>query len=502
MQLRPYQQRAVEAVQRGWGEWKSQLGVAATGAGKTIMFSHLAAAEAGRTLILAHRKELIHQAVTKLHDATGIFATVESGECRAIPGHGIVVASVQSMRRRLKRYDPADFDLIICDEAHHALSPEWKAVLDHFSGARILGVTATPDRADKRSLGKVFQSVAFEIGLLELIAEGHLVPLRAKKLDIEVDVGMKAALRRKRDVSEEEASEAVQARIEALARAVAAETWDRKALVFLPRCDVSEHFAELLRAAGLDARHVAGDSSDRAETLAWFEGPGCKVLCNAMLLTEGYDNPSVDCVCCLRPTTSRALYAQIIGRGTRMAPGKNHCLILDPLWLSGDLNLCKPADLVASGEDHRRVLQEKLDEGLELTEAEAIARAEVEELMAKRLEESKRKKAPKGLVDPLAWAVGIHDSNLVEWEAVMPWEEEPATAEQVAELTKWGLWAEGEGMTRGYAGVLLERVRMRDALGLATPKQVQLLKRLGEPNADTMSKAQAGLFLGRRLARR
>ena len=501
MQLRPYQQRAVEAVQAGWGEWKSQLGVAATGAGKTIMFSHLAAAETGRTLILAHRKELITQAVAKLNDATGIFATVESGDSRAIPGHGIVVASVQSMRRRLKRYDPADFDLIICDEAHHSLSTEWQAVLDYFKDARVLGVTATPDRSDRKSLGKVFQKVAFEIGLLELISQGHLVPLRAKKLDIEVDVGMKAALRRKRDVSEEEASEAVQARIEALARAVAAETWDRKALVFLPRCDVSEHFAELLQSTGINARHVAGDSPDRAELLDWFAEPGCKTLCNAMLLTEGYDQPDVDCICCLRPTTSRSLYAQIIGRGTRTAPGKDYCLILDPLWLSGELNLCKPADLVASNADHRQILQKKLDEGLELTEAETIARAEVEELMAKRLEESKRKKAPKGLVDPLAWAVGIHDSDLIEYEPAMPWEEEQPTSEQVAELTKWGLWGEGEDMTRGFAGVLLERVRMRDALGLATPKQLRLLRRFGEPNADTMSKKEAGLFLGRRIKR-
>lgn len=501
MTLRPYQQRAVDSVVAGWGEWKSQLGVAATGAGKTVIFSHLAAGESGRTLILAHRQELVNQAVQKLHDATGIFATVERGSCRAIPGHGVVVGSVQSMRRRLAKYPADAFGLVICDEAHHSLSPEWSAVIEHFSTARLLGVTATPDRSDKRNLGKLFQNVAFEIGLLELIAEGHLVPLRACKLDVEVDVGMKSALRRKKDVSEDEASEAVNARIVALARALAVELWDRKGLVFLPRCDVSEHFAELLRAEGIDARHIAGNSPDRAEILAWFEAPGHKVLCNAMLLTEGYDCPPVDAICCLRPTTSRSLYAQIIGRGTRTYPGKDHCLILDPLWLSGDLNLCKPADLVAAGEDHREALQKHLDTGMMLSEAELLARADVEELMASRLKQARRKKAPKGMVDPLAWAVGIHDSDLMEWEAVMPWEEEAPTAEQVKELTTWGLWAEGETMTRGYAIKLLERVKMRDALGLATPKQVALLRRLGEPNADVMSKAQAGAFFSRRIRR-
>jgi superfamily II DNA or RNA helicase len=501
MNLRPYQQRAVDSVVAGWEEWKSQLGVAATGAGKTVIFSHLAAGESGRTLILAHRQELVNQAVEKLHAATGIFASVEQGNNRAMPGHGVIVASVQSMARRLAKYAPDAFDLVICDEAHHALSSEWRTVIDHFSPARLLGVTATPDRSDRRSLGKVFQRVAFEIGLLELIGEGHLVPLRACKLEIEVDVALRSRLRKSRDVSEDEASEAVAARIEALARSLAAEVWDRKALIFLPRCDVSEHFAELLRAEGIDAKHIAGDSPDRAETLAWFAQPGPKVLCNAMLLTEGYDQPDIDAICCLRPTTSRSLYAQIIGRGTRTAPGKDHCLILDPLWLSGELNLCKPADLVAAGEDHREILQRKLEEGKELTEAELEARAEVEERMAERLREARRKKAPKGLVDPLAWAVGIHDSDLVEWEAVMPWEEEPATAHQVSILTTWGLWTEGEGMTRGFASKLLDRVILRDKLGLATPKQVMKLKQLGEPNADVMTKAQAGAYLGRRFGR-
>ena len=182
MDLRPYQQRAVDAVTAGWSQWKKQLGVAATGAGKTIIFSHLAAAHPGRTLILAHREELVSQAVEKLRAATGIFASVEQGAARAMPGHGVIVGSVQSVRRRLAKYARDAFDFIICDEAHHALSAEWQAVLGYFESARVLGVTATPDRSDRKSLGRYFENLAFEIGLLELIGSGHLCGLRALRL--------------------------------------------------------------------------------------------------------------------------------------------------------------------------------------------------------------------------------------------------------------------------------------------------------------------------------
>lgn len=497
MQLRDYQTRAVGAVQAGWTQWQRQLGVAATGAGKTVMFSHLAAAEKGRTLILAHREELVTQAVEKLRQSTGIFASVEQGASRAMPGHGVIVGSVQSMRRRLKKYAPDAFDLVIADEAHHSLSEEWQAVLGYFESARVLGVTATPDRSDRRSLGMYYQNLAFEIGLLELIGSGYLCPLRALRLGVELDA---RSLRIKRgDIRADDAAELISPHLMELARAVAAEIWDRKALIFLPRCDVSEAFAAALCAQSIDARHVAGISDDRSEQIEWFAqaGPG-SALCNAMLLTEGYDNPDIDCIVCLRPTKSRSLYAQIVGRGTRIADGKEYCLLLDPLWLSGEIDLCRPADLTAGNELHRDKLQARLDEGLDLLAAEAIAQKDVEEALAERLKEAqKMKKAPRGLVDPLAWAVGIHDSNLEQYEPAMPWECEAPTLEQMKELTEWGVWT--ENMTRGFAEKLLERLAQREALGLASPKQVMKLRQFGEPNADVMTKAQAGYLLGQRL---
>ena len=329
MVLREYQQRALASVEAGWSTYQRQLGVAATGAGKTILFSHIAAQEKGRTLILAHRSELVKQAVEKLHAATGIFATVEQGTQTALPGHGVIVGSVQSMKSRLGKYQADSFGLIICDEAHHVMSEEWQKVLSHFPQARVLGVTATPDRSDAKSLGGYFQNLAFEIGLLELIASGHLCSLRSMQIGAEID--MRSLHKKRRDINADEVADCISPVLGAVAKAASSEMWDRKTLVFLPRCDVSEKFAQELCANGINARHVAGDSADREEILAWFRNaPPGSALCNAMLLTEGYDQPDIDCILCLRPTQSRALYCQIIGRGTRTSPGKGHCLILDP----------------------------------------------------------------------------------------------------------------------------------------------------------------------------
>jgi superfamily II DNA or RNA helicase len=480
--------------------------VAATGAGKTILFSHLAARQEGRTLILAHREELIRQAVEKLHAATGIHATVERAEQRAMPGHRVIVASVQSMRRRLKKYASDAFDLIICDEAHHVLAAEWQAVLTHFSGCpRILGVTATPDRTDKRSLGEFFERVAFEVGLIDLIREGYLVDLRTMKLDVEIDLS--SMRKAQRDFTPEELAAAVHPRLALLAEEVSAQIWDRKALIFLPLCELSEKFAFLLRGRGINCDHVSGMSHDRQELLEWFATPGPKALCDAMLLTEGFDQPDVDAIVCLRPTKSRALYSQIIGRGTRLSPGKDHCLILDPLWLTEKHSLCQPADLTGGDELHKEKLKEQLDLGVDLLEAEEVAKANAAEALAEKLEEAKREavrlkrlamQAPKGMIDPKRFCdiLGYHGAltPLTDGEI-------PASMLQSAALSKLGIWP--DKLTHGDAAFLLDLIERRKVDGLASPAQVMLLDRLGEANASRLSKGEAGhtmsvVFKGKR----
>jgi hypothetical protein len=309
-----------------------------------------------------------------------------------------------------------------------------------------------------------------------------------------------SALRRKRgDLAAGDVGGALSPRLAAVADAVADEIWSRKTLVFLPLCETSESFAAALRARGIDARHVAGDSPDRAELLEWFTTPGPKCLCNAMLLTEGYDEPSVDCLVMLRATASGALYSQMVGRGTRLHPDKQFLLVLDPLWITGDHRLCKPADICAGSPEHRDALQAQLDLGEDLLEAEEKAQVNMAESLEKKLAEAAKKKAPRGLVDPVAWALALHDGDLAHWTPTMQGDSEPATDVQREYLQEFGLWAEGEAMCYGYASALLKRVWERKRMGLASPKQVALLRKLGVANADIMRAGEARYFISKRL---
>ena len=174
--MRPYQQQAVEGVFAAWTEFDRVLGVAPTGSGKTVQFAHVAARRirAGRVLILVHREELLDQAHDKIARTVGLSADKEKADDYASLSSDIVVASVQTLsrRNRLLRFPPNHFANVIIDEAHHVPAASYLGILQHFNGAKVLGVTATPDRGDKKNLAAYFETVAFEITLTELIKAG------------------------------------------------------------------------------------------------------------------------------------------------------------------------------------------------------------------------------------------------------------------------------------------------------------------------------------------
>ena len=473
MKLYPHQDQAVRSVESGWAHARRQLLVAATGAGKTVMFSHLAKRQEGRTLILAHREELVDQAVKKLRAATGIEASVEMGKRRSTDTR-VVVASVQSMRTRMHQFDRKRFDLIVADEAHLSLADEWQEVLGHFDCDRILGVTATPSRSDKKALGEYYERIAFEINLLDLIKMGYLCPLRAKTLDVEITTTWTG---RKKNITEKEAEDALSPQMLNLAKAVAAEIWDRKALIFLPSCKLSKQFADVLKNVyGIDADHIQGDDKDRKDKREWFAQPGPKTMCNAQLWSTGFDQPDIDCIVWLRMTDSAAFFQQGIGRGTRISPGKDHCLILDPLWITEGMDLCRPADLLGESRLKRDAVQRLLDGGEDLVSAVEKSEPDVEAALIEQLKEAQRdKKAPKGLINPLAWSIGIHDSDLSTYEPTMPWELDPPTEAQIDVLKRWKIYT--ENIRRGYAEQIIERIMDRSRRGMATPPQVMLLNK-------------------------
>lgn len=420
--LRPYQQQCVDAVLSGFGEFQKQLVVVPTGGGKTIVFSHLAKhfnEQGQRVLILAHRGELLQQAADKLHRSTGIFAQTEKAEMSASLQSDVVVASIQTMRgKRLAKWPQDHFGLVIVDEAHHALADSYQSVLQHFAPAKVLGVTATPDRGDKKNLGKYFQNIAFEISLFDLIHQGYLSRITVQSVPIEID--LKGIRTIAGDYNETDLSERIEPWLEQIAVAIREIAAFRRTLVFLPLCATSRKMAEILNSVGLVATHVDGQSEDRKEIARRFASGELDVVCNAMLWTEGFDDPGIDCVVVLRPTKSRALYSQMIGRGTRIAPAKSDLLLLDFLWLHEKHNLIRPAHLIASTDEQAQIMQKMIESGggkqmaLELEGVASEAQAQREKKLQEELA-AKAKRAAK-TIDAMEFCLSLHVPDLGEFE--------------------------------------------------------------------------------------
>ncbi len=323
MTLRDYQKEAKQAVLQAWeAGTRATLMVLPTGTGKTIVFSSIieeVVRQGGRALVLAHRGELLQQAADKLATATGLGCAVEKAEENALDTwFNVVVGSVQTLQKE-KRRNGHNFTHIIVDEAHHAISPSYRAVLDHFPEASILGVTATADRGDKRDLGEVFETLCYEYTLPAAINAGWLSRIQALTIPLDIDLdGVKQSAG---DFAAAGVASALDPYLHQIAEHLVIEAGDRKTVVFLPLVATGKKFRDILLSKGVDAREVDGESRDRAETLDWFRrADKGAVLCNAMLLTEGWDQPDVDCICVLRATKIRSLYAQMVGRGARPLP--------------------------------------------------------------------------------------------------------------------------------------------------------------------------------------
>jgi len=502
--LRPYQTACLNQTIQGFELFDRQLGVLPTGGGKTIVFSHLAKTFLPRkTLILAHRDELIDQAIQKLHAATGVFAQKEKAEWKASLSAEVVVASIQTMQRRLDKWPSDHFGLVVADEAHHAISQSWQQVLSHFSGAKVLGVTATPDRGDKKNLGKYFQNIAFEISLFDLIDDGWLSRIAVKSVPIKI--GLSQVRQTAGDYNDSDLGKALDPYLRQIAQVIAEEAVFRKVLVFLPLIATSQSFCSICREHGLNAEHIDGMSPDRQSKLERYAKGKIDVLCNAMLLTEGYDCPEISCVVVLRPTRSRALYSQMVGRGTRTFPGKENLLLLDFLWLHEAHSLIRPAHLVAQSEEVAEEMTKEAEKlgrdgqmSLDLKVLESECRKQREAKLQEELALKARKKAR--TIDAMEFALSIHSSALAEYQPTMPWELEAPSIGQIDVLTHNGIDI-STVKSKGHASKIIDVLMLRNRLKLSTPKQIRLMRRLGHLNPETVSLEKATAFIGRRLGR-
>ena len=494
MELRPYQETARQKVQEEWEEGKKRtLLVLPTGTGKTIVFSKIIedrVKKGERVLVIAHRGELLEQASDKLYKSTGLKTATEKAEQTSLGSfYRVVVGSVQTLQRekRLNQFPPEYFDTIIIDEAHHAISDGYQRVLQHFESANVLGVTATPDRGDMRNLGSYFESLAYEYSLPEAIKSGYLSPIKALTIPLKLDLSN--VKQQAGDFSTKDLGTALDPYLEQIAEEMKKQCLNRKTVVFLPLVKTSQKFRNILNKHGFKAAEVNGESTDREQVLKDYEEGKYNVLCNSMLLTEGWDCPSVDCVIVLRPTKVRALYSQMVGRGTRLAPGKKELLLLDFLWHTERHELCHPANLIATDEKVAKKMTESIEElgtPIDLEEAEQQAKEDValerEESLAKQLSEMKRRK--RKLVDPLQFEMSIQASDLTDYVPSFGWQMSPPTDKQVKALEKWGIFPD-EIENAGKAEMLINRLVKRRDAGLSTPKQIRFLENRGFQHVGT-----------------
>nr|DAF12094.1 MAG TPA: Chromatin remodeling complex ATPase [Caudoviricetes sp.] len=489
MELRKYQQESINSIQEEWNNGRKRtLLVLPTGCGKTVVFTKLAeemVKQGKRVLILSHRTELLEQASDKLFKITGLKTALEKADSTAIGSWcRVSVGSVQTLQRdkRLNQFPKDYWDVIIVDEAHHILSDGYMKVMKYFDVANVLGVTATPDRSDMRNLGSYFESLAYEYSLVQAIKEGYLSKIKALTIPLSLDlsnVSMSAG-----DFKASDVGTALDPYLEQIADEMVKQCADRKTVVFLPLVKTSQKFRDILNAKGFRAAEVNGESKDRAEVLQDFEDDKYNVLCNSMLLTEGWDCPSVDCVVVLRPTKVRALYSQMVGRGTRLHPGKEELLLLDFLWHTERHELCRPAHLICETPEVAQKMVENMEEQtgvmLDLEDMEVKAAEDVvaqrEEALAKQLEEMRKRK--RKLVDPLQFEMSIHAEDLSNYVPNFGWEMAPASDKQIKALEKYGIFTDEIG-NAGKANLLLDRLHKRQSEGLTTPKQIRFLEGRG-----------------------
>lgn len=358
LELRRYQREAVDAVFDGWDAGEQRLGgVAPTGAGKTVIFSSIIdrAHQRGcrRTVLLAHRDELITQAMDKLssvapHLRAGVVAAGRD-ESHA----RVVVASVQTLRSPKRLARMRNVGLVVVDEAHHATAPTYRTIMEHLGcfsagGALALGVTATMERADGGKLGDIWQNLAFEIPIKPLIDDGYLVKPRGVHVRVD-DLNLDTVKRNRGDFADGDLGRALSDSLapDRIVEAVQNHAGGRQGLLFAPTVDFAELMAQRLNEAGLPAAVVTGRQStdERRAILADFRVGKIQWLTNCMVLTEGTDLPMAEVCVIARPTKSRGLFIQMVGRVLRPWAGKRDALVLDVVGVSKRMRLASLAAL-------------------------------------------------------------------------------------------------------------------------------------------------------------
>ena len=543
MRLRDYQEEEAAGVFREWADHASTLAVLPTGLGKTVLFAEVIRRmheRGARAMVLAHREELITQAADKIRRVTGLDAQVEMGEYRVQPYFGemppVVVSTVQTQCAggdgggRMSKFDPQDFGLVVIDEAHHATAGTYRRCIDWYRqnpACRVLGVTATPDRADEAALGQVFESVAYKYGVLDAIHNGWLVPIEQQMVTVG-SLDFSGIRTTAGDLNQGDLAEVMESErnLQGIAAPTVEICGERRAIIFATTVEQAERLAEIINRYRPDrAAWLCGktDKEDRRRMLADFKAGRLQFVVNVGVLTEGFDDAGVQVVVMARPTKSRALYAQMAGRGTRpaediagrlgdvptaaercamiRASAKPSCLIVDFCGNAGRHKLCCTADILGGSIDDDVVAEvtRRVREGgrpVDMTEELAKAKAEVEA-------RKKREAATRAGLQARAEFLVTKIDPFSEWDitpvAERGWDRNRHFSPKQSQVLLERIGVDPGKIPYGQGKQLLDEYFRRLQGGYASLKQAALLKKRGF--SMPLRHDMAGRMIGRMRGR-
>lgn len=523
MRLRDYQEAAANGVFEAWKENTSALAVLPTGLGKTVLFAEIIRRmheRGARAMVLAHREELITQAADKIRRVTGLEAEIEMGEYHVQSWWGelppVIVSTVQTQcaggdgAGRMSKFDPQEFGLVVIDEAHHATSSTYRRCVDWYCqnpNCKVLGVTATPDRADEAALGQVFDAVAYEYQVLDAINNGWLVPIEQQMVTVG-SLDFSQCRTTAGDLNQGDLAEVMEneRNLQGIAAPTVEICGDKRAIVFATTVDQAERLAEILNRYRPDkAAWLCGktDKEDRRRMLADFKAGKLQYIVNVGVLTEGFDDSGVEVVVMARPTKSRSLYAQMAGRGTRphdtvsgllgdvptaaercrmiRESVKPSCLIVDFCGNSGRHKLCCTADILGGKLDDDVIAEvaRRVKEGgkkVDMTEELAKVKAEIEE-------RKKREAATRAGLQARAQFLVTKIDPFSQWD-ITPvqergWDRGKKFSAKQSQVLLEKIGVDPEKIPYGQGKQLLDEYFRRLQGGYASLKQAALLKKRG-----------------------
>ena len=529
MKLRKYQNEAADACFSAWRENTSTLIVLPTGTGKTQVFADIVRRfQPQRAIVLAHREELIFQAKERIEKIAGIACQIEMADMTSgtdlFHKSPCVVGTIQTVHRRLDRLDPMDFGLVVIDECHHASASTYQKIVDHFkrnTDIRILGVTATPDRADEEALGQIFDTVAYDYEILDAIHDGWLVPVEQQVVSVG-GLDFSAMRTTAGDLNGADLAEVMEAEknVQGVVGSSIEIIGQRQTIVFASSVKHAEMACEIFNRhrPGM-ATFICGttDKDQRREKIAAFKNGEIQVLTNVGIATEGSDFPDVSVVVMARPTKSRSLYAQMAGRALRPLSGlvdqfetpderkgaiarssKPAALLVDFAGNSGKHKLMTSSEILGGKVSDAAIAKAALKAqkaGAPVRMVEVLEECE-EEL---RIEEEQRKLAEEArkarLVAKVKYstrAVNPFDVLDISPAKERGWDSGKKLSEkQRSILLKQGI--DGDSMPYGQANQLLNNIFMRWDKGLCSFKQAKLLKSYGYKTDLTRGEASAAI---------